>query len=120
MEYGQISEEHIKIAELSRKIGSILVERGDYERAMHQFQLGLQYLDVLLLQSALHCVARSRLVVNYQELHPCLPSVVVASADGMRRAGIRVVWPTAARPRRRCAPGGSPRGPDRLPRLHGS
>jgi tetratricopeptide (TPR) repeat protein len=45
MEFGQVSEEHIKIAELSRKIGEILVERGDYEQAMHQFQLGLQYLE---------------------------------------------------------------------------
>ncbi|MBN1935905.1 MAG: tetratricopeptide repeat protein [Anaerolineae bacterium] len=44
MKFGQVSEEHIKIAELSRKIGVILVERGDYEQAMHQFQLGLQYL----------------------------------------------------------------------------
>jgi tetratricopeptide (TPR) repeat protein len=38
-------EEHTKIAELSRKIGEILVERGDYEQAIHQFQLGLQYLE---------------------------------------------------------------------------
>jgi tetratricopeptide (TPR) repeat protein len=45
MEFGQVSEEHTKIAELSRKIGQILVERGDYEQAMHQFQLGLQYLE---------------------------------------------------------------------------
>jgi tetratricopeptide (TPR) repeat protein len=45
MEFGQGSEEHTKIAELSRKIGQILVERGDYEQAMHQFQLGLQYLE---------------------------------------------------------------------------
>ncbi len=44
MIFGQVSEEHIKIAELSRKIGVILVERGDYEQAMHQFQLGLDYL----------------------------------------------------------------------------
>ncbi|MBN1582003.1 MAG: tetratricopeptide repeat protein [Anaerolineae bacterium] len=44
MRFGQVSEEHIKIAELSRRIGQILVERGDYEQAMHQFQLGLQYL----------------------------------------------------------------------------
>jgi tetratricopeptide (TPR) repeat protein len=45
MELGQVSAEHIKIAELSRKIGQILVERGDYEQAMHQFQLGLTYLE---------------------------------------------------------------------------
>jgi tetratricopeptide (TPR) repeat protein len=45
MSFGRVSEEHIKIAELSRKIGEILVERGDHEQAMHQFQLGLQYLD---------------------------------------------------------------------------
>lgn len=45
MEVGQVSTEHIKIAELSRKIGQILVERGDYEQAMHQFQLGLTYLE---------------------------------------------------------------------------
>jgi len=45
MELGQISQEHTKIAELSRRIGEILVERGDYEQAMHQFQLGLQYLE---------------------------------------------------------------------------
>jgi len=45
MKFGQVSEEHVKIAELSRKIGVILVERGDYEQAMHQFQLGLQYLN---------------------------------------------------------------------------
>jgi tetratricopeptide (TPR) repeat protein len=42
---GQVSAEHIKIAELSRKIGQILVERGDYSQAMHQFQLGLTYLE---------------------------------------------------------------------------
>lgn len=42
---GQVSVEHIKIAELSRKIGQILIERGDYEQAMHQFQLGLTYLE---------------------------------------------------------------------------
>ncbi|MFZ5918320.1 MAG: tetratricopeptide repeat protein [Chloroflexota bacterium] len=41
----QVSTEHVKIAELSRKIGQILVERGDYEQAMHQFQLGLTYLE---------------------------------------------------------------------------
>jgi len=41
----QVQEEHTKIAELSRKIGEILVERGDYEQAIHQFQLGLQYLE---------------------------------------------------------------------------
>ena len=45
MEFGQTFEEHTKIAELSRKIGEILVERGDYEQAIHQFQLGLQYLE---------------------------------------------------------------------------
>ena len=45
MELGQVSNEHIKIAELSRKIGQILVERGDYDQAMHQFQLGLTYLE---------------------------------------------------------------------------
>ncbi len=45
MQPGQVSTEHIKIAELSRKIGQILVERGDYEQAMHQFQLGLTYLE---------------------------------------------------------------------------
>ena len=45
MQLGQVSDEHIKIAELSRKIGQILVERGDYEQAMHQFQLGLTYLE---------------------------------------------------------------------------
>ena len=45
MELTQVSQEHTKIAELSRKIGQILVERGDYEQAMHQFQLGLQYLE---------------------------------------------------------------------------
>jgi tetratricopeptide (TPR) repeat protein len=45
MELGQVYEEHTKIAELSRKIGEILVERGDYEQAIHQFQLGLQYLE---------------------------------------------------------------------------
>ena len=45
MEFAQASQEHTKIAELSRKIGQILVERGDYEQAMHQFQLGLQYLE---------------------------------------------------------------------------
>jgi len=45
MEFSQISTEHVKIAELSRKIGQILVERGDYEQALHQFQLGLQYLE---------------------------------------------------------------------------
>lgn len=47
MEISQITDEHIKIAELSRKIGQILVERGDYEQAMQQFQLGLQYLEGL-------------------------------------------------------------------------
>jgi len=45
MQLGQVSDEHVKIAELSRKIGQILVERGDYEQAMHQFQLGLTYLE---------------------------------------------------------------------------
>jgi tetratricopeptide (TPR) repeat protein len=45
MEFDQISREHTRIAELSRRIGQILVERGDYEQAMHQFQLGLQYLE---------------------------------------------------------------------------
>jgi tetratricopeptide (TPR) repeat protein len=45
MEFEQISKEHTRIAELSRRIGQILVERGDYEQAMHQFQLGLQYLE---------------------------------------------------------------------------
>jgi tetratricopeptide (TPR) repeat protein len=45
MELSQINEEHVKIAELSRKIGEILVERGDYDQAIHQFQLGLQYLE---------------------------------------------------------------------------
>lgn len=45
MELTAVSEEHTKIAELSRKIGEILVERGDYEQAMRQFQLGLQYLE---------------------------------------------------------------------------
>ena len=45
MEFDQISKEHTRIAELSRRIGQILVERGDYEQAMHQFQLGLQYLE---------------------------------------------------------------------------
>jgi tetratricopeptide (TPR) repeat protein len=45
MEFGQAFEEHTKIAELSRKIGEILVERGDYEQAIHQFHLGLQYLE---------------------------------------------------------------------------
>jgi tetratricopeptide (TPR) repeat protein len=47
MEFGRVSEEHTKIAELSRRIGEILVERGDYEQAMHQFQLGLTYLEGL-------------------------------------------------------------------------
>ncbi len=42
-----VTDEHVKIAELSRKIGQILVERGDYEQAMYQFQLGLQYLEGL-------------------------------------------------------------------------
>jgi tetratricopeptide (TPR) repeat protein len=45
MELEQISKEHTRIAELSRRIGQILVERGDYEQAMHQFRLGLQYLE---------------------------------------------------------------------------
>jgi len=45
MQFEQISKEHTRIAELSRRIGQILVERGDYEQAMHQFQLGLQYLE---------------------------------------------------------------------------
>lgn len=45
MKSGHASEEHVKIAELSRKIGQILVERGNYEQAMHQFRLGLQYLE---------------------------------------------------------------------------
>jgi tetratricopeptide (TPR) repeat protein len=43
----QVHEEHTKIAELSRKIGEILVERGDYDQAIRQFQLGLQYLEGL-------------------------------------------------------------------------
>lgn len=45
MELEQITQEHTRIAELSRRIGQILVERGDYQQAMHQFQLGLQYLE---------------------------------------------------------------------------
>jgi tetratricopeptide (TPR) repeat protein len=45
MEFEQITQEHTRIAELSRRIGQILVERGDYEQAMHQFRLGLQYLE---------------------------------------------------------------------------
>ncbi len=45
MEYGEALEEYVKIAELNRKIGQILVERGDYEQAMNQFRLGLQYLE---------------------------------------------------------------------------
>ena len=37
----QVQEEHTKIAELSRKIGEILVERGDYEQAIRQFQTSI-------------------------------------------------------------------------------
>jgi tetratricopeptide (TPR) repeat protein len=36
-------DEQARLAAWSRQLGQILVEQGDWERAMRQFQLGLQY-----------------------------------------------------------------------------